>query len=143
MENEKPSNLEERNIEGVCIKCKKVQSVKNGIYYCTTPGCEGGFMLPSTRGIALETLKRVRGKHAEFSKGKGQLPHVLNDPHSESFLDAFSKFHTIALFIEKDLNDTSHSTNSHIAMYYLEFFQAAEHFEKLLDDWKMNKEEQI
>ena len=82
-------------------------------------------MLPSTREIAQETLRRVRDKHAEYSKSDGQLPHVLNNPYCESFLDAFTKFHTIALFIEKDLHDTTHSTNFHIAMYYLEFFQAA------------------
>ena len=99
-------------------------------------------MLPSTRGIALKTLKRVRGKHAEYSKSEDQLPHVLNDPHFESLLDAFSKFHTIALFIENDLNNTLQRTTSRTAMYYLEFFQAAEHFEKMLDDLKINKEEQ-
>lgn len=86
---------------------------------------------------------RIRTKHTEYSKSGNQLPHVLNDPHYERLLEAFANFHTIALFIEKDLHDTTHSTNFHMAMYYLEFFRAAEQFEKLLDTLITKREEQL
>ena len=140
MKNEKQHNSEKRNAE-ICTKCNRVLNEKHGIYYCTTPECKGGFMLPSTRKLAKETLDRVRSKHMEYVNSEKQIPPVLNDSYYEGFLQVFANFRVIALFIEKDLNATYHSNDFYTAKYYLEFFQAAEHFEKMLDDWKLNKEE--
>lgn len=143
MKNEKQYNSEKKTNSEICAKCNQVLYEKYGIYYCATPECMGGFMLPSTRKIAKETIDRVRSKHEEYINSEKQIPSVLNDPYYEGFLKAFTDFRTIALFIEKDLNAVHHSNDFYTAKHYLKFFQAAEHFEKMLDDWKIKKEEKL
>lgn len=124
----------------ICPKCNRQLSDLNGVHYCETPNCDVCFMLKSTRVQAQKTIERVRSKHQKYLSGNHKIPAILNDPYYEEFLQAYSAFDMMAKYMERDIEESRHSTDLLIARRYLELFQAADLFEKKLDNWIESQE---
>ena len=141
MEQERLNRFKGRITEARCPCCNETQYEKYGIHYCITPMCDGRYIQLPIRKKAQETLKRIGDKYIEYTKSDHQIQPILNDPYYEGFLQAYGKFNAMALFVKKDLTDKRHGGSSLMVIHYLEFFEAAEQFEIMLDSWKINEEE--
>ena len=135
--------MSESQREEICCKCGKVLSSKNGVYFCETEGCDDGFILPSARNKAKEIIDRVNDKYKAYLSNPNKISPELDGQLYEELLTKYLKYNVSAVYIEEDINSQRHSDALSLVKEYLIFFDAAEKFEKMLDDMDSKEEESL